>query len=153
MNLMRMQPGEYRLVDVTGPYRALTFPFLELILVTGVLWIVIGWMDANAVDVAYRNAVVVLWALLGAWRFVLPLMRERRRRFIVTNTRVIARTGSKVDSIPLVDIAGVRRRRGGITLTIRGYDRVLYFPSLPSTKRIERTISEELEQLQLAAWR
>ncbi len=149
MNLLTMRPGETPLVDVTAPYRSLTFPVLELILVTGVAWMAIGWVDTNVGDPLIHNALVILWALLALWRFVLPVYRARRRRFIVTNTRVIARTGRKVDSIPLTDISGVRRRRGGISLSIHGYERALYFPELPKTKRIENIIADELHP----AWR
>ncbi len=139
---MQMRPDEAKLVDVTAPYRSLIWPALELILITGICWIAIGWMDTHGLP--YRNAVVVAWGVLSAWRFLLPLWRARRRRFIVTTTRVIARTGSQVDSIPLTDIAGVRRRRGGISLAIKGYGQPLYFPELPKTKKIARIIGEEL---------
>lgn len=153
MNLMTMRPGEHKLVDVSNPYRTYTFPVLELLLITGLCWMGIGWVDANAPDPTYHNSLVALWAFLIFWRFLLPVVRGRRRRFIVTNTRVLARSGSKVDSIPLADIAGVRRRRGGISLAIRGYDRALYFPDLPRTKRIESIIAGELAQLHSPVWR
>lgn len=112
---MKMGRGEVVRVDMTAPYRALLFPFLELILITGLAWMAIGWADSYGLDVNLRNGIVGLWAVLSLWRFGLPLYRTRRRRFIVTNLRVIAREGSHVDSIPLRDIRGARRRRGGIS--------------------------------------
>ena len=153
MNLMKMRPAEYPVVDVTAPYRSLIFPVLELILITGLAWIGIGYLDAHGFEATVRNAVVVLWVILVLWRFVLPVYRARRRRFILTTTRIIARTGKKIDSIPLSDVVGVRRRRGGISLAIRGYDRALYFPDLPRTKRIERAVASELEQYSSPLWR
>lgn len=144
MNLMTMRPGETSIVDVTAPLRVLIFPVLELILATGLTWMAIGWIDATNGDPVLHNGLVVVWLLLFIWRFLVPLRRARRCRFIVTNARIVARMGSKVDSIPLTDIAGVRRHRGGIFLSIRGYDRALYFPNLPKTKRIERSIASRI---------
>ena len=34
-----MGQGEVKRADVSAPFRALIFPFLELILITGLLWI------------------------------------------------------------------------------------------------------------------
>ena len=103
-----------------------------------------------------RNAVVAIWAGLSLWRFVLPVTRLRRKRFIVTNHRVIARAPTfqgQTDSIPLRDIVGVRRRRGGISLAIRGYDRALHFPDVPKTKRIEKLLNQQLSELASPIWR
>lgn len=156
MGKLSMREGEVKRVDVTAPYRSFLFPVLELVLITGVCWMGIGWIDANTFDPTQRGAVLLAWALLALWRFVLPLMRARRRRFIVTNHRILARGGkfgAHTDSIPLRDVAGVRRRRGGITLAIRGYDRPLYFPDLPKPKKIERIIDDSLQQLHSPIWR
>ena len=70
---MKMGQGEVKRADVSAPFRALIFPFLELILITGLLWIAIGWCDVQAVDPMLRNGLVAVWALLGIWRFVIPL--------------------------------------------------------------------------------
>lgn len=140
---MKMGRGEVVRVDMTAPYRALLFPFLELILITGLAWMAIGWADSYGLDVNLRNGIVGLWAVLSLWRFGLPLYRTRRRRFIVTNLRVIAREGSHVDSIPLRDIRGARRRRGGISLAIHGYEHPMYFPSIPKAKRVEEILNEQ----------
>lgn len=142
MNLMQMGRGEVVRADMTAPFRTLLFPFLELIVITGVCWIAIGWCDYNGVELALRNGLVALWALLAAWRFIVPLVKARRKRFIVTNLRVIARDGKRVDSIPLTDIRGARRRRGGISLALHGWERPLYFPAVPKAKRIEEILTE-----------
>ena len=143
MGLMKMGQGEVKRADVSAPFRALIFPFLELILITGLLWIAIGWCDVQAVDPMLRNGLVAVWALLGIWRFVIPLFKARRKRFIVTNLRVIAREGKHVDSIPLTDIRGARRRRGGISLALHGYEKPMYFPSIPKAKRVEDILNEQ----------
>ena len=43
-----MMPSEERLrVDVTSPYISMLFPALELIIITGITWIIIGYMDSD----------------------------------------------------------------------------------------------------------
>ena len=128
------------------------FPLLELILITGVAWIAIGWADVNIFNPLVHNGLVVLWGVLAAWRFLLPLVRARRKRFIVTNQRVIAREGKRTASVPMGDIAGVRRRRGGISLAIRGYDRAMYFPELPKNRKLERIIDDAVQEYRDPIW-
>lgn len=144
--------GEYTRADVSAPYRSLVFPLLELILITGVVWIAIGWADVNVFNPLVHNGLVILWGLLAAWRFLLPVVRARRKRFIVTNQRVIAREGKRMASVPLGDIAGVRRRRGGISLAIRGYDRAMYFPELPKNRKLERVIDDAVQEYRDPIW-
>ena len=139
---MKMGQGEVKRADVSAPFRALIFPFLELILITGLLWIAIGWCDVQAVDPMLRNGLVAVWALLGIWRFLIPLYKARRKRFIVTNRRVIAREGRSIDSIPLQDIRGARKRRGGVSLAIHGWDRAMYFPNVAKPKRVAEIIND-----------
>ncbi|AKE38493.1 hypothetical protein [Corynebacterium camporealensis] len=142
MSLMKMGRGEVVRADVTTPFRALIFPLLELILITGLAWIAIGWADMQGIDAMLRNAIVVIWAALITWRFAMPVYHSRRKRFIVTNRRVIAREGKHIDSIPLSDIRGARRRRGGISLAIHGFERPMFFPQVPKSKQIEAIINE-----------
>ena len=147
----KLEPGEVKRADVSAPYRSLVFPLLELILFTGILWIAIGWLDVNYVS-PLRNALVLLWGLLALWRFVVPVIRARRKRFIVTNRRVLAREGKREASVPLGDIAGVRKRRGGISLAIRGYDRAMYFPDLPKPRKLERVIDQAMRDYRDPIW-
>ncbi|MCT1409598.1 hypothetical protein QPX20_01140 [Corynebacterium accolens] len=142
MGLMKMGQGEVKRADVSAPFRALVFPFLELILITGVLWIAIGWCDAEGVEPILRNGLVVLWAGLSTWRFLIPLYKARRKRFIVTNRRVIVREGRYIDSIPLEDIRGARKRRGGISIALNGWDRAMYFPTVAKSKQVAEIIND-----------
>lgn len=111
---LSIKPDEQVLVDMTAPNSNLVFPFLEVVLLTGLAWMGIGWLDnphnlaqlnTGLLDPALlHNSVVVVWMLLVIWRFVLPLLRNRKQRFIVTNQRIVARPAkltAKVDSIPL----------------------------------------------------
>jgi hypothetical protein len=157
MELFRPAEGEVVRADLTSPLRTLTFPVLELILVTGLSWMLIGWLDQPGMeaDPQLRNAVVISWVVLSAWRFGLPLVRARRQRFVVTDRRLVVRAGSlrsRTDSIPLRDIRSVKRRRNGISLAIAGYDRPLHFPDVPRAKKVTALIENSLPSAQMNYW-
>ena len=109
----------------------------------------------SVVDPQLRNAVVLVWLLLAFWRFGLPLLKSRRRRFVVTDQRLVVRAGefrSRTDSIPFRDIRSVQRRRNGIYLAIVGYQRPLYFPDVPRAKRVTAMIEESLPPAPARYW-
>lgn len=140
--------GEQVLVDVCAPLSTLTFPFMELIVITGVAWIAIGWMDVTpGIDPALRNLVVVLWALLALWRFVGPLVASRRRRFMLTDRRILARgRRGAVDSIPLEQIHSARRVKGGISVAVYGYDRPLVFEDVGKARAVDKALQKALNR-------
>ncbi|WKD57013.1 hypothetical protein CAPI_02195 [Corynebacterium capitovis DSM 44611] len=145
MSGLRLSEGEVVLADTCSPLSGLVFPLLELIVITGVCWIAIGWMDAHAVDPLFRNAVVLLWAVFGVARFAVPVVSSRRRRFMVTDQRVLARGArGSVESIPLRQIHSARRNGGGLSLAVYGYDRPLYYPEVGKVKRVERLLNSKL---------
>ncbi len=128
------------------PLRGVIYPFLELIIATALSWMLIGWMDAAAVDASIRNAVVGIWFLIVIWRFFWPLIRQQRQRFVVTNKRVMYLPGGRgrTESIPLMQIRNVRRRRGGIDIGILGYGEPVHFPNVGRARRVEALIVEQL---------
>ena len=132
------------MADMAPPLRALVFPFLELIILTALSWMLIGWMDVHGMDAQLRNIVVLLWAILALWRFLKPVLRLRRQRFVVTNKRVVAMNGRSIESIPFVQIRGAHRHRGGISIGIFGYAQPVYFPDVGRTKRVEDLIRRQL---------
>ena len=134
---------EFVLADVTAPVSDLIFPLLELILITGVCWIAIGWMDVNpTVPVVARNATVILWLALSTWRFLVPVIGGRRRRFVVTDRRVLARGRSgKVDSIPHAQIHSAQRDAGGLNITVYGFPRPIRFDQVGRTRQVEKLIN------------
>ena len=138
--------GEQVLVDVCAPLSTLTFPLMELIVITGVAWIAIGWMDVTpGIDPALRNLAVALWALLALWRFVGPLMASRRRRFMLTDRRILARGHrGAVDSIPLEQIHSARRVKGGISVAVYGYDRPLVFEQVGKARAVDKALQKAL---------
>ena len=154
---LSIKPDEQVLVDMTAPNSNLVFPFLEVVLLTGLAWMGIGWLDnphnlpqlnTGLFDPALlHNAVVAVWMLLVVWRFVLPLLRNRKQRFIVTNQRIVARPAkltAKVDSIPLHQVLDVARRRKGISLAVRGFSYPLYFGGVPKSKKVVSEIKNAL---------
>lgn len=146
MAKIKLGRGEVVLADMAPPLRGLVFPFLELIIATALSWMLIGWMDASGVDVGIRNAVVGIWFLIVLWRFVLPLIRQRRQRFVVTNKRVLFVPGGRgrTESIPLMQIRGVRRRRGGLDIGVLGYGEAVHFDDVGRAKRVQALIEEQL---------
>lgn len=128
------------------PLSTLVFPFLELIVVTALSWMLIGWMDVHGVDTGTRNFVVLVWFLLALWRFVWPLVRSRRQRFVVTNKRVLYVRGGRgnTESIPLAQIRDARRSRGGVSIGVFGYPQPVYFPDVGKSKRVEELIRRQL---------
>ena len=109
-----MMPSEERLrVDVTSPYISMLFPALELIIITGITWIIIGYMDSDKaawfLDTNIRNLMVGIWAALSLWRFVLPTIRLRNRRIMVNDERIIIHSATlrpTTHTIPLKSIRG-----------------------------------------------
>ncbi|WP_291313369.1 hypothetical protein [Corynebacterium sp. UBA2622] len=142
---MKLGDGEVVLADTCGPLSGLVFPLLELVVVTGVCWMAVGWMDGHGIDPAFRNLVVALWAVLAVLRFVLPVVSSRRRRFMVTDRRVLARGGGggvgAPDSIPIQQIHSARRERGGLTLSVYGFDRPLHYPGVGRAKKVEKVLN------------
>lgn len=144
----RVGEGEVVLADVSAPLSTLIFPLLELVVLTGISWIAIGWMDATPeIPPVLRNLIVALWVLIVLWRFLVPLLRTRRRRFIVTDRRVLARGRSgSVDSIPLRQINSVRRSRGGIDLGIYGFGSPIHFEHVGKSRQVEKVLHSRLRR-------
>ena len=141
----RVGGDEVVLADVCAPLSSLTIPLLELVLITGVAWMAIGWMDVTPyIDPAVRNATVLVWALVALWRFVGPVVASRRRRFIVTDKRILARGKRGVDSIPLRQIHSVRRDHGGLTVAVYGFAQPIRFEQVGKARAVEKTLQRAL---------
>lgn len=134
---------EVVLADVSAPISTLVFPLLEAVVITGVVWIALGWFDVNfELDPLVRNLVVLGWVLLVLWRFIVPVTRARRRRFVVTDRRVLSRgPRGAVDSIPRQHIHSARKTGGGISLAVYGFERPLFFDQVGKPKQVEKIIN------------
>ncbi|MBC3185918.1 hypothetical protein H7347_04920 [Corynebacterium sp. zg-331] len=148
MAAFRLGPGERMVVDVCAPLSTLIFPALEAIVLTGVAWIGVGYLDRPevAVNLDLRNALVGAWALALAWRLLLPLRRARRQRFMVTTQRIVVRGPgwrARTEEIALHRVRGARKRgRGRVALGLAGYDRPVVFARLPRPKKVAQAITD-----------
>ncbi|AZA09844.1 hypothetical protein [Corynebacterium pseudopelargi] len=145
--MIRIAPEEQVRADVTASFGSLLYPVMELVVITGLCWMGIGWMDREHTFLdpgpMLRNALVGLWFILVLLRFVLPVIGARRRRIIVTDHRIIARDAglsSKVESIPLSTVRHVQRRRKDITLSVAGLDHLVLLESVPKAKTVAASI-------------
>ncbi|WBT09321.1 hypothetical protein PAB09_03035 [Corynebacterium sp. SCR221107] len=148
---VNLGPDEYVLVDVTSSLASLTYPVVQLTLITGVAWMGIGFIDQPQpeviVDTGMRNIFVGVWALLVLWRFVLPVIKARRQRLILTNKRLILRAPGLrgySDSIPLHAIRQVMRRGKSLHLAIRGYDRPITINDVPRARKVAEIIDSSI---------
>lgn len=115
------EPGEEILAELSPNRRSLLFPVIELLLITGVIWVLIGLIDnyfdsealyhlgyalpvpsqlPNLIDdptylVAQwgRRGLVVLWIFLAWRRCGKQMVFRARSRMVLTNERLITATG------------------------------------------------------------
>lgn len=133
------------------------YPILESIIYTGISWIIIGYVDAHfslGVAGVVHNMMLVFWLLLLLLRCVLPMIRLRRRKIMVTNQRIILHTAAlrgTWESIPLSQVRDVARRRKDIYLAVAGNDRSIYLPKVPKAKRAVEVIEQLIARPQEAA--
>lgn len=122
MPKIRFDRGEVILAELSPSRRSVIFPVLELILATGVVWLLIGLLDAHLADEAVRvaghvpdnlaevpgfagvagSASAALWGrrvLLVVWvwvawrRCVRHLVFRQRSRIILTDRRLVTASG------------------------------------------------------------
>ncbi|ALC05172.1 membrane protein [Corynebacterium deserti GIMN1.010] len=142
-------------VDLTSPLSAMLFPILELIVITGICWMGIGFLDqlpgldgtnpADAFPEGTRNLIVLIWAVLAAWRFGLPLIRQRRFRVILSDRKLlIRRAGLRTgwDSIPLSYVQRVQRRRNSLIINVGGHHRPYVINQVPKARKVEAMLKD-----------
>jgi hypothetical protein len=122
MPKVRFERGEVILAELSPSRRSVIFPVLELILATGVVWLLIGLLDAHLTDEAVRvagyvpdnlaevpglpgaagTATAALWGrrvLLIVWvwiawrRCIRYLLFRQRSRIILTDRRLVTASG------------------------------------------------------------
>lgn len=122
MAKIRFDRGEMILAELSPSRRSIIFPVLELILVTGGVWLLIGLLDAHlaalataavgyvpgdvgdipglpGVDVSAiaalwaRRVLLVIWVWLAWRRCIRHLLFRQRSRIILTDRRLITASG------------------------------------------------------------
>ena len=142
-------------VDLTSSLSGMLFPVLELIIITGVCWIGIGFLDqlpawdgsnpADQFPAGSRDLLLLLWAGLSFWRFGLPLIRQRRFRVILTDRKLLVRPAglrTGYDSIPLTYVQGVQRRRNTLTVGVGGQPRPYVIDNVPKARKVESILRD-----------
>ncbi|WKD61828.1 hypothetical protein CCICO_09100 [Corynebacterium ciconiae DSM 44920] len=147
------------LFDATTPVTGLTFPALELVAWTGLAWIAIGFFDRLPGSPGYehvgyfpaetRGLVLLLWVVLVLWRFVLPVVRARRRQFKVTTQRVVVRgpfLRGRAQSIGMSYIYRASKQRGAVVLEVAGQPQPMVFHGVPKAKQAVQAINSVVAQ-------
>lgn len=149
MAKVSIDPHEELLADLSPQRRSVVFPVLELIVITGVTWLLVGLIDAHFDNVAratfgavyappsqivallpqdqtlmvllwLRRIVLVAWVFLSWRRCIRHVVFRNRSRMMLTNERLITATGHWRSEISEIPLAHIVDARR------RGSDVALY---------------------------
>lgn len=151
-----------RLVLHRHPHaKALIVPVLALLLVSsvvGALWWWTTTMDLSpTAETIVGIAAGAIWAVLVVWLFVAPLIRWSTTHFVITDRRVMFRTGvftrSGID-IPMARINSVQFRhdlvdrilRTGTLIIESASDDPLEFNDIPQVERVHALLYHEVHE-------
>ena len=138
--------GEVIYVNLTTPVLRHTYVVLRAVLVTGVIAIAVGYLDAHfGADVGadptaafFRQLLLGLWAIVMLFGLVLPVVKKQRRRIIVSDRRLLLRAPGlrgAVTDIPLENILGVTRHGQDVHVQVLGSRRPLVIQRVPKAKK------------------
>ncbi|WP_448852054.1 hypothetical protein [Corynebacterium sp. 335C] len=143
-----MDPGEEVLLDVNPVFTDLVRPMVELAVITGVIWLLVGFIDGPYIGDGdlrgLRAMLLTAWPLLLAWRVGAPVLGWLGRRLVVTDRRLILRRGIVRPDIVVVDLRSVRGvgRRGSVLEVSTGPWRPpLVIEGVPGSRRVARVIA------------
>ncbi|MGV0397235.1 hypothetical protein ACUY3M_02725 [Corynebacterium suicordis] len=149
MAKVTIDPHEVLLADLSPQRRSVIFPVLELIVITGLIWLGVGLIDAHFDAVAQatfgvhyspssvvvaqlpqdqtlmvllwlRRGLLILWAVLAWRRCIRHLVFRARSRMMLTNERLITASGHWRSQISEIPMAHIVDARH------RGSDVALY---------------------------
>lgn len=139
----RMSDNEEVLFDLNPAFGRLFMPLMELILVTGVVWLLVGFIDGPYIGsgdlMGVRTMLLIGWVVMIAWRVGLPVARWLRERIVVTDEQLIVRDGSRVRAIPLRAIRAVDRKGSEVRIRASGAPPVVLY-DVPSARKISRIL-------------
>ncbi|WP_130839588.1 hypothetical protein [Corynebacterium neomassiliense] len=136
MSKIRFAPEEVILADLSPSRRSVVFPVLELVLVTGVVWMLVGLLDAHLAGAAVtavgyypgnpalvpglpgvsstalpalwcRRILLVLWVWVAWRRSLRRLVHRQRCRIILTDLRLVTASGDWRSRIGEVPLGSV----------------------------------------------
>lgn len=136
-------PDEVILAELSPSRRSVLFPVLELLLISGLIWLGIGLIDAHFISVAtanfgyhfappsavtqqlpnteleallwLRRGLLVLWVVLAWRRCIRHIVYRHRSRMILTDRRLITASGHMRSQITSIPLHQIvdARQRGG----------------------------------------
>lgn len=144
-----LDPREVILLDTNPTFGRLVWPLLELMVVTGVCWLLIGFIDGPAIAAGdmqgVRQLLMIAWVVLVAWRVAKPVLGWLGERFVLTDRRIILRRGilrPQVVSIDLRSVRAVNRKGGVLYLQTRSFGPPLAVEDIPSSRKVARMVSQ-----------
>lgn len=152
-----LSPGENVVVDSHPHWKALLGPVLIAVLAVAAMITVAVWTDGAAMSDTARTTILIVSAVVLAvifvWWALSPFIRWFTTHFVVTDRRVIYRTGvftkSGID-IPIARIATVQFQHGMVDRMFRtgklivesASDDPLEFDDIPDVERVHARLYE-----------
>lgn len=143
-----MDDDEEVVLDTNPVFARLTWPLVELALITGVIWLLIGFIDGPRIapgDMsAVRDLLVLAWPVLVAWRVGGPVAGWLGERFVLTDRRIIMRRGllrPRVITVDLRSIRGVDRRGNILQLHVSPFGPPMAIRDIPATRKVARMVN------------
>lgn len=143
-----LDADEEVIIDTNPTFSGIVWPLIELMAITGIVWLLIGFIDkdpATAANLAFiRTILMLVWALLLVRRVAVPVLRWLRERFILTDRRILLRHGlirTDVSSIDLRSVRGVRRQGSDLLFATYGYGGPITVPNIPSSRKVAKMVN------------
>lgn len=155
-----LAPDERVVVHRHPHWKALILPVLALLILTGgtlALWWWVSGLDLEASAQTWIGvAAGVVWTIGVVWLFLVPFIRWATTHFVITDRRVMFRTGiitrEGID-IPLSRVTSVQFRHGLIDRVLRtgtlviesASDEPLSFDDIPNVERVHTLLYHEVD--------
>lgn len=143
-----MDDDEDVLLDVNPAFARLTWPLVELALITGVIWLLIGFIDSPRIapgDLAgLRDFLLIMWPILVAWRVAKPGLEWLGERFVLTDRRIILRRGllrPRVVTVDLRTVRGVERRGNVLQVRVSPFGSPMAIRDVPSARKVAKMVN------------
>jgi uncharacterized membrane protein YdbT with pleckstrin-like domain len=147
--------GEHIVLNLRPHWRQLVLPMAAVPIIVGVAAFAIGVGPGGSI---YDWVIVGLAAALLIWLSLLPYLRWRSTRYVVTNRRVLYRSGIVTQigrDVPLYRLTDVHfentisdrlTRSGDLILETAGEQGQLRFTNVPKVEEVQRVIYHLTEE-------
>lgn len=143
-----LDTNEEILLDTNPTFGRLVWPLLELMAITGVVGLMIGFIDGSATVGAgmqtVRTFLFFAWTVLILWRVVRPSLNWLGERFVLTDRRILLRRGLLRPRVTTVDLRSVRsvdRRGSALLLRTHYFGPLLEVEDIPSARKVAKMVS------------